>query len=237
MLGLFPAGSIDVEVHKGYRFETLFERKKMKNVLTYCVVVGLFLVTNTAIAGPTFWADFVFDYTGAPNPNFRGGIDYNGNGVNDPGDIYYPTGVDPVVALGAPDPSFVSIYTGEFITLGFSTPFINGPGDDFCVLETGASGEGAHVAVSSDGINFTLIGIAHSGAIGAGEYGYYNWFDLGGFSQPVSYVMTYDDVAGASPGFDLVSIGANYAIPAPGALLLGGLGVSLVSWLRRRKSL
>jgi len=186
----------------------------MKKLIAICIVAGLAFISSSA--GATYWADFVYDYTGAPTPNFRGGIDVNGDGFIDPEDTLYTRGVNPDVTLGAPDQSYVSIYTNEFITLGFSTPFVNGPGDDFCVLETGGSGEGANIWVSSDGTNFTQIGIAYSGSSGSqgvGSYGHYNWFDLGSFDQPVSYVKVSDSVLGGSPGFDLSGVGAVYAIP------------------------
>ena len=206
----------------------------MKTLITICVVVGLLLVTNSASAD--YWADFVFDHSGTAT-HFGGGWDTNGDGFIDPGDppivLAPPGGVNANVALGAPDPSFVSLLQTDYITVGFSTPFIDGPGDDLCVLETGNSNEAAEVWVSSDGIKFTYIGIANSGPQTVGSFGHYSWFDLGGMA-PISYVRINDDVLGASPGFDLSGVGAVTPVPVPGAILLGMLGMSVAGWRLRR---
>jgi hypothetical protein len=48
-----------------------------------------------------------------------------------------------------------------------------------------------------------------------------------------------DPVFGDIFGFDEMIIGEDYqvVVPAPGAILLGGLGTGLVSWLRRRRAM
>jgi len=74
----------------------------------------------------------------------------------------------------------------------------------------------------------------------AGEWGgydpaaYANDYIIGGTGAFVSLVDTFDDFGVAVK--DKIGEEINPTIPAPGALLLGSLGMGLVGWMRRRQA-
>ena len=99
-----------------------------------------------------------------------------------------------------------------------TTPFV-GVGGWFAT--TSATG----IVVDIDGQYF--------GAYGLGAYSDHKFFgvvDTDGFSS-----VTFRSTTGHW-GADDFTI-ATQVIPAPGAVLLGGFGISLIGWLRRRRSL
>jgi hypothetical protein len=133
---------------------------------------------------------------------------------------------------------FLSLPTGSYITVGFTDETaIDRAGNDIFIQETGASGERANVYVSSDLVNFVLLGVAADDVTTA--------FDLAtiGFLDPVRAVKIVGlDSLGASPGFDVVnvqvlpgSIAPPVPEPATVGMLVAGLGLISVAARRRRK--
>jgi len=181
------------------------EKRELPYITFYRYFLNTNLITTEVSASPATpdpYADRVVKSFDSGN-GFKGGWDINGNGQADPGEpLNVP--VSPDKALGAPDNWFVSILPEEYIVFEFTdNTIIDAPGPDLFVREIGDSGERVKVLVSNDGVSFSQVGIAGSG----GTYP----FDLSsipGFCGPVRYVMVYDGIGGAAPGFDLDSLGA-----------------------------
>lgn len=214
------------------------------NFLAIIIASSILFFGMSGEAFAVYWADSIYGSYDSDD-GFGGGLDKDGDGYYEwwEGDRVYGSNVNPDVALGEPDESFVSILPDEYITVSFSVPFINGPGNDFFVAETGHAGEEAEIYVSFNETTFTSLGKAEIPNTGyctydpnSIDFGDYYWFDLGGFTQPVHYVkITGVKACGASEGFDLTGVGAEYPIPEPATMLLLGSGLLGLAALGRKR--
>lgn len=127
--------------------------------------------------------------------------------------------------------TFVSLPTGSFLTVGFSSGFIfDGLGDDIFVSEAGSANELADVFVSSDGISFTFLGVA--GANGTTNF---DLADIGYVGNVTAIKVVGLDSLGGSPGYDLAVVqgleGSVVFTSAPATL---GLILLSAFFLRRK---
>lgn len=159
----------------------------------------LFLFISNALIGQSVNSEYADKVVGTyySKANISFSELYGGEGFN------FPVLINPHWIEGDNQSYFVSLPTGSYIIMQFTNNMIvDYPGqDDIFITENGCNNEKAEVFVSTDGKNFTRLGIV--------DDCYESSLDLAdiGFKSPVKYVKVVGlDMNGGSPGFDLVNI-------------------------------
>lgn len=215
----------------------------MKKLIIICAVAGLFLATTGSADANITYADHVTniyrgDTTIGDFPGYYGGT-FPGS---------YPVLLTEEQAkaavLGAPDGSFLSLpgqghenpWPGAQVTVGFSAPFTAASNLVF-VTEVGANGESATIWIHALDNSTVQLDVQRNGtdeiSIDLSPYEAFMNAHGGAFDRVTIGGL---DILGDSKGFDLDAVGIN-VIPAPGAILLGTIGVALVGWMRKKRTM
>lgn len=144
--------------------------------------------------------------------------------------------------------TYLSLLTGSYVVLGFSTGFIfDGTGDDLFVDEIGSASESANIYISSDfGATFTFLDVA-DGANTTNRFDFTDYNFLPSDLKVNAVKVEGLSDGGSSPGFDLTFVrglegsvveepqGPNGEVPLPAGLplVLGGMGALGLLRLRR----
>jgi hypothetical protein len=194
----------------------------------------------------SWFADAVVDYSpvfnldGEPDSQYTDPMQALG-----PPDVNTSTAIQCITAPSPANCRFVSMGDGGSLTLQFTDNFLNGdgtPASDLYVLEVGEA-EGSTVEVSSNGIDWALVGtILPDDTLGIGVFTYGFDIDAFGFgiNDMVIFVRLTDSNFGDTsnpPGSDFDAVGAiQTVIPVPAAAWLFGSALGLLGWLRRKAS-
>ena len=179
--------------------------------------IATFAAAIMILAGPATAATYATTATTTDVTSFGSGVL---TGAPDSGGAFLSDTFDPPRAAGS-------------IVFGFDVDLFDGPGDDFRLIDVGqTAAELYDVAISSDGLGFTSLGIFDTTA---------EFFDVAGaFAGIFSFIRVTNAGSVNSPDLDAaeaLNIAAPIPVPAALPLLLtalGGLGVA--GWRRRRAS-
>jgi hypothetical protein len=193
------------------------------------MAVGLMMAAGLASAGPVFFDDFNSENSGNYQINYTnfknwevasGAVDLIG--VNSPWNWFpaYGLYVDMDGSTGVAG----KMVTSKIISLQ--------PGSYVLSYELAGNQRGAAGDSVDVNVDLGILSVSHSLASDAPFTLFTNAFTI---SQAQDIQISFAGTGGDYVGMLLDNVQIN-AVPAPGALLLGSMGMGLVGWLRRRNT-